>query len=88
MSQQSVGHYDPSPGAGGVSRAGGVFPRRGLTCQAELHQDGDPARGPRAAGEPEHLGAEPGPDGECVTCSNLTVQPSRSNVPEWRSDVF
>lgn len=61
-------HHEPSNGADGVSRAraGGVFPRRGGACQTQLHQNGDPEGGARAAGEQERVGAEFGPDGECV----------------------
>lgn len=53
-------------GADGMcrARAAAVCPRRGGACQTELHQDGDPEGGARAAGQQEHVGAEPGPDGE------------------------
>ena len=61
--------HDASVGADGESRAraaAGALPRRGGARPSELHQDGDPEGGARAAAEQEHVGAEPGPDGECV----------------------
>lgn len=64
-----LGSHAPSLGADGESRARArdVFARKGGSCQTELHPHGDPAGGARAAVEQEHVGAQSGPDGECVT---------------------
>lgn len=58
------------------ARTVGVFPRGRGACQAELHQNGDPEGGARAAGEPEHVGAQLGPDSECVSLSSGPIQNS------------
>lgn len=65
------------------ARAVGVFPRGRGTRQAQLHQDGDPEGGARAAGEQERVGAELGLDSECgVMCSVRMVTVFQSSVPQ------
>lgn len=58
--------YESSASGGGVSGpcAYGVFPRWPGPGQAERHPNGDPEGGTHAAGEPEPVGAESGPDSE------------------------
>lgn len=58
--------YELSASNGGVSGpcAYGVFPQWGGPGQAERHPNGDPEGGAHAAGEPEPVGAESGPDSE------------------------
>lgn len=46
------------------ARAVGVVPRRGGACQTEFNPDGGLEGGARGAGEPEHVGAESGLNGE------------------------
>lgn len=44
--------------------AGGMLPPRRGSSQTERRSNRDPPGGAHAAGEPEPVGAEPGPDGE------------------------
>lgn len=43
---------------------GGILPLRGGSSQTERHSNRDTPGGPHAAGEPEPVGTEPGPDRE------------------------
>lgn len=67
MLARAARSYEASPSRGGVcdlAAAGGLLPVRRGPSQTERHSNRHPAGGAHAAGQPQPVGAEPGPDGE------------------------